>query len=140
MPIAQFYLVEGAYADEAVAALLVEASHFYAATLYPDMPQPPVDRIRILVIEVKPQRWATGGKLIDQGGAPAPYFVCHSLTGRSRVQLDALMAGMTELLCRHLECPLDVVRGRLVTVAPEDWWIAGRPAASARREEVARRS
>lgn len=140
MPIAQFYLVEGAYDDAAIAALLAEASLFYATTLYPEMPQPPLDRVRVFAIEIKPHRWATGGKIIAQGGAPAPYFVCHSLTSRSRVQLDTLMAGMTELLCRHLECPLDVVRGQLVTVAPEDWWIAGRSAAAARREEVDRRS
>ena len=37
MPIVQFHLVETAHDADAVAALLKAASHFYAATLYPEL-------------------------------------------------------------------------------------------------------
>lgn len=139
MPFVRFHLVAGVYPDEAIASLLQEASHFYAGLLYPDMAQPPVERVRAFVVETQPQHWATGGKLVSEGGASAPYFVCLALPGRPREQLDKMMAGFTEMICRHLGADISLVRGSLETVSPDDWWIAGQSARQVRAAEVAAR-
>lgn len=139
MPVAQFHLVAKAYPAEAIDALLREASHFYAAALYPEMACPPIERVRASIIDIAPEHWATGGKTILKGGVAAPYFTCLSLKGRPSEQLRSLMTGMTDLIVLHLGCDRAVVRGRLIEVEPDHWFIAGAPAGEARSSEVAAR-
>ncbi len=139
MPVAQLYLVTREYDADAIAALLTEASTFYAAALYPEMETPPVERVRIFITDVAPDHWATGGKQVSQGGASAPYFSCIAMKGRPVERLNAMMAGFTDLIARHLGCPLNMVRGRLIEIAPEHWFIAGQPASQTRAAEIAAR-
>lgn len=139
MPVAQVFLVASAYTEQAIAALLKEASAFYAAALYPEMEQPPLERVRIFVTDIAPQCWATGGQPVSQGGQPAPYFTCIAMQGRPQDRLDAMMAGFTDLIARHLSCDRGLVRGRLIEIKPEHWFIAGAPASLARATEVAAR-
>jgi len=140
MPIVNFHLVEGQYSDEAIAQLLCEASAFYVATLYPDVVPPPLGRVRAFVTLVQPQRWATGGTLVSQGGVSAPYFTCLALSGRPLEQLHRLMAGFTDLIVRNLHCPTDVVRGQVLSVDPTLWSIGGQPASDVRSNETALRA
>ena len=128
MPVAQLYLVTQLYEPAAISDLLAEASAFYASALYPDMTSPPLERVRIFITDVSPDHWATGGKQISQGGTPAPYFSCIAMKGRSADRLNAMMAGFTDLIVRHLGCPAHMVRGRLIEIEPEHWYIAGQPA------------
>jgi phenylpyruvate tautomerase PptA (4-oxalocrotonate tautomerase family) len=136
MPIVQFHLVETAHDAAAVAALLKAASHFYAATLYPDLDPPPLDRVRAFVTETPPHLWATAGKLVSEGGLPAPYFTCLALAGRPAEQLRALMEGMTGLIALHLGVDRSLVRGMLIPIDPDNWFIGGQPASLARKSEV----
>lgn len=140
MPVAQLYLVASEYTPEAIAALLAEASSFYAAALYPDMDVPPLERVRIFITDVAPDHWATGGKQVSQGGAPAPYFSCIAMKGRPPERIQAMMAGWTELIVRHLGCESALVRGRLIEIEPDHWFIAGTPASGVRAAEIARRT
>jgi phenylpyruvate tautomerase PptA (4-oxalocrotonate tautomerase family) len=140
MPVAQLYLVASEYAPETIAALLAEASTFYAAALYPEMATPPVERVRIFVTDVAPEHWATAGKPVSAGGTPAPYFSCIAMKGRPAERLRAMMAGWTELIIRHLACDGAMVRGRLIEIEPEHWYIAGTPASQLRASEIATRS
>lgn len=139
MPVAQLYLVTREYDADAIAALLTEASGFYAAALYPEMETPPVERVRIFITDVAPDHWATGCKQVSQGGAPAPYFSCIAMKGRPVERLNAMMAGFTDLIVRHLGCPANMVRGRLIEIEPEHWFIAGQPASQTRAAEIAAR-
>lgn len=139
MPVAQLYLVTSAYSEQAIADLLTEASSFYASALYPEMAAPPIERVRIFATAVDPAHWATGGVSVKQGGTPAPYFTCIAMKGRPAEQLDAMMAGFTDLIVRHLGCDIAMIRGRLIEIEPEHWFISGVSASQARAAEIAAR-
>ena len=140
MPVAQLFLVTSAYEAEAITALLEEASAFYAAALYPEMAVPPVERVRMFITDLAPDACATGGRQVSKGGTPAPYFSCIAMKGRSAETLNAMMAGFTDLIVRHLGCDKALVRGRLIEIEPEHWFIAGTPASQTRAAEIAARS
>jgi phenylpyruvate tautomerase PptA (4-oxalocrotonate tautomerase family) len=140
MPIAQLYLVPSAYDPEAITALLAEASSFYAAALYPEMETPPVERVRIFITAMAPDACATGGVQISNGGVPAPYFSCIAMKGRPPERIQAMMAGWTDLIVRHLQCDASLVRGRLIEIEPEHWYISGVPASELRAAEIAART
>ena len=139
MPVAQLFLVTQAYDAQALAALLQEASAFYAASLYPEAESPPLERVRIFITDTASEHWATGGRQVSQGGRPAPYFTCIAMKGRAADRLNAMMAGFTDLIVRHLGCDPALVRGRLIEIAPEHWFIAGTPASQTRAAELAAR-
>lgn len=139
MPVAQLCLVTSAYAPDAVTALLAEASVFYAAALYPEMAVPPVERVRLFITNMAPDQMAIGGIQVSHGGTPAPYFSCIAMKGRSAETLQAMMAGFTELIIKHLGCDASLVRGRLIEIEPEHWYISGTPASELRAAEIAAR-
>jgi phenylpyruvate tautomerase PptA (4-oxalocrotonate tautomerase family) len=139
MPIAQLHLVASEYAPDAIAELLKEASAFYAAALYPEMEAPPIERVRVFVTDVAPEHWATGGTPVSQGGRAAPYFSCIAMKGRPMERIQAMMAGFTELIVSHLGCDASLVRGRLIEIEPEHWYISGKPANQLRAAEIAAR-
>lgn len=139
MPIIQFHLVCSAYPETAIDTLLIEASHAFAAALYPELTPVPVERVRALVCDIAPRRCAVGGKLVSDGAEPAPFFTCLTLVGRPRAQLDAMMEGLTDLVARHLACERKLVRGLIIPVEADDWYIAGVAASAARAAELAQR-
>ncbi|MFM5906992.1 MAG: 4-oxalocrotonate tautomerase [Novosphingobium sp.] len=139
MPVAQLFLVSSEHDPAAIAALLEEASAYYAAALYPEMERPPIERVRIFVTDIAPQHWATGGMAVSRGGKAAPYFTCIAMKGRPAARINAMMAGFTELIVRHLGCDAAMVRGRLIEIEPEHWFISGQSASQARAAEVAAR-
>lgn len=140
MPIVHFHLVEGRHDDAAIGALLVEASHFYVDTLYPDENPRPIERARAFASFVGPDHWATAGTLIAEGGADAPYFTCLVLAGRAPEQLARLLEGFTDLVVRHLGCERGAVRGQVIPIDPAHWSIGGRVASQVRSDEIARRA
>ncbi len=139
MPVAQLFLVTEAYPEQSLADLLKAAGAFYAAALYPEMAEPPIERVRIFITAVAPAHFATGGVPISQGGTPAPYFTCIAMKGRPAERIEAMMAGFTDLIVRHLCCDRALVRGRLIEIEPEHWYIAGTPASQTRAAEIAAR-
>ncbi len=140
MPIAQIHLVRGAFPTDAIGAALVEASMFYARTLYPDAEVAPIERVRFFVHQVDPDVWCAGGRLASDGGATAPFFTCLAMTGRTVEQHHALLSGITEILARHLGCKAAAIRGQIVPVEPDNWGIGGTPASVARQAEIAARA
>lgn len=140
MPIVQFYLVEGAYEDAQIRSLLTESSTAYADIFYPELEPKPIERIRAFVTFIKPQYWATGGVLINEGGKAAPYFTCLALTGRPIEQLNTLLKTVTDLVVRHLRCDAAVVRGQVINIDPDHWSIGGQSASSVRSREIGERS
>jgi len=140
MPIVEFHLVAGQQPDGAIRALLEDASRFYAETFYPETTPPPVDRVRAFVTLHAPDHWATGGRLVAEGGGHAPWFRCLALAGRPAEQLEALMRGMTDRVARHCGCARGLVRGQLVPVDPAHWSIAGEPASRLRADEIRHRA
>ncbi|WP_257557537.1 tautomerase family protein [Sphingobium sp. CFD-2] len=140
MPIVQFHLVADQYPEEAVAALLEAASFFYVQALYPTVSPPPLERVRAFATSVPAHRWATGGRLVSDGAAPAPWFTCIALEGRPTEQLQALAAGFTDLVERHLGCDRSLIRGTVMPVAPALWSIGGVPASEARASEASLRA
>jgi phenylpyruvate tautomerase PptA (4-oxalocrotonate tautomerase family) len=61
------------------------------------------------------------------------------MKGRSAETLQAMMAGFTELIIKHLGCDASLVRGRLIEIEPEHWYISGTPASELRAAEIAAR-
>lgn len=140
MPIAQIFLVRNCFADDAICAMILEASAFYARTLYPDTVPPPIERIRVFASLVEPQHWAAGGLLASNGGESAPYFTCVAMAGRLVEQRQALLAGITEIIARHLHCDARQIRSQILTVEPDNWGIGGKSASIARKAEVEARA
>lgn len=140
MPVAQLALVRDAFADEAIGTMLVELSQFYAHTLYPDAPAPPIERVRIFVTLIEAQHWAAGGELACKGASSAPYFSCLVMTGRTVEQHHRLIEGFTAIIARNLECDGSAVRGQVIPVEPDNWGIGGTPASIVRQAEIAARS
>lgn len=140
MPIMQLHLPEGVCEDAAVAKLLIEASEFYCDVFYPQVSPRPIERLRAFVVPTPAHLWATGGQLVSEGGALAPYFTVLALTGRPPEQLAALMDGLTSMIVTHLGCERKAVRGQVIEIEPQNWFIAGVPAAQARANEAAQRS
>lgn len=139
MPIVQFYLVARDYDPVAVRTMLLEASHYFAATLYPDIQPVPIERVRAVLHDIAPEAQATGGLMVDEGGIAAPYFACVTLAGRPQEQIERLMAGLSELVARNLAIDITHVRGRAVPVEPDHWFIGGVPASRKRQAEIASR-
>lgn len=139
MPIVTFNLVRGRHSDPAIKSLLVEASETYVDIFYPDIQPRPIERARAFVNLIEPQYWATGGALVSDGGADAPFFTFLALAGRPDEQLHAVIEAFTELCVKHLDCERHTVRGQAITIDPSHWGIAGAPASKTRKSEIEKR-
>ncbi len=62
-----------------------------------------------------------------------PIAHIHILAGRTRAQKAAAIARVTDALSETLDSPRDRIRVLLHEVDPDDWGIAGVPAATARK-------
>jgi phenylpyruvate tautomerase PptA (4-oxalocrotonate tautomerase family) len=132
MPVAHFHLVGGTFTADQGRLLLSEASRCYAEVL-----DSPVERVRAFIVRYDAQDVAVSGAF---HASSAPYFTAVVLAGRPVVQRQELMARLTDVVVDVLEVDRRAVRGQVVEVLPENWSIAGVPAARARSEEIAARS
>lgn len=132
MPIVRFYLVDGTVTPEQERRLLREAS-----TLYADILECPVDRIRAFALRVPAGRAAVGGRVVEEGAPAAPYFEFLVLEGRPLEQRQALLGGFTDLIGRLLDIDKAVIRGRCIRVDPDEWSIGGVPASTVRQRDIA---
>lgn len=139
MPIVQFHLVSSAYDPAAIRTMLIEASQLFAATLYPGVHPVPIERVRAILHDIAPEAQATGGVMVSEGGIPAPYFTCITLAGRTQDQIESLMTGLSELVARILEIEIGHIRGQVIPVEPDHWFIGGVPASRQRQSEIASR-
>lgn len=135
MPIAHFHLVDGAYSTEQRRRLLTEASRCYAEVL-----DSPVERVRTFAVRYAPEDVATGDSLVADGGTPAPYFTAIVLAGRPVEQRQQLAARFTDLIVEILGVSRSLVRGQVVEVNPDNWYIAGTAASANRASEIAARA
>ena len=135
MPIVEYRIVAGRHDDAEVAALLNRSCE-----LLSDVLEAPLERVRAVAHDIPPARFSVGGTLVSDGAEEAPYFSFFLLDGRTTEQRARLLAGFTDLIVECLGTPRELVRGGVWIVAPEDWSIAGVPASTARRAEVAARA
>jgi 4-oxalocrotonate tautomerase len=135
MPILEYHLTEGTYTDAQIADLLESSSRLYAQTL-----ESPIERVRVFAHLHAARHVAVGGKLVSDGGTPAPYFHFLVLEGRPLDQCQALLAGFTDLVERCLGAERSAVRGGCWPIAPAHWAIAGTPASITRAQEIATRA
>ena len=135
MPIVEYRLIEGQHSSDEISSLLRASCVLFAEVL-----DTPVERIRAFADEVSPTHAAIGGELVNASGATAPFFHVYLLAGRPKEHRHRLLAGFTDLLVKHLHVDRSTVRGCVIQVDPEDWAIAGVPAAKVRRAEVAARA
>lgn len=135
MPIVHFYLSSGSFEKANVSRLLVEASALYAEVL-----NCPIDRIRAMAHTIDPSQFAVGGRLVSDGGVPAPYFEFLVLEGRPLEQRHRLLSGFTQKIMDVLGVEIDVVRGCCWAIPPEHWAIAGAPASQVRSSEIQSRT
>jgi len=135
MPILEYHLAEGRYTDAQIADLLKDSSRLYAETL-----QSPIERVRVFANVYNAKHVAVGGKLLSEGGTPAPYFHFLVLEGRPIEQCHALLTGFTDLVVDILKADRQFVRGGCWPIPPQYWAIAGNPASVTRVQEIAARA
>ncbi|GAB3628337.1 hypothetical protein PTE30175_01830 [Pandoraea terrae] len=135
MPILEYHLAEGHYADAQIAELLVASSHLYAEVL-----NSPIERVRVFAQFYQPQHVAVAGKLLSLGGAPAPYFHFLVLEGRPLDECHRLLTGFTDLVVKLLHADGSLVRGGCWPIPPRYWAIAGTPASLTRAMEIGARA
>ena len=135
MPIVEYRVVAGRHSDDALADLLQRSCALLAEVL-----EAPIDRVRAVAHEIAPSRFCAGGTLVADGADEAPFFSFFLLDGRSEEQRAHLLAGFTDLIVECLGTRRELIRGGIWIVTPEDWAVAGVPAASARRAEIAARA
>lgn len=131
MPIIEYHLAEGRYTDAQVSELLIASSQRYA-----DVLKSPIERVRVFAQFYKPGHVAVAGKLLSQGGTPAPYFHFLVLEGRPLDECHQLLTGFTDLVVEILQADRSLVRGACWPVPPQYWAIAGSPASLARAAEI----
>ncbi|SDB81573.1 Phenylpyruvate tautomerase PptA, 4-oxalocrotonate tautomerase family [Raineyella antarctica] len=132
MPVAHFHLTDPT--PEQRREILLRASSLYAQLL-----EAPMDRVRIFVQSYPAEAVATKGEVVAEGGSPAPYFTALTLAGRPAAQRSAITRAFTDLLAEVLEVDVALVRGQIIEVAPENWSIGGVPASEVRAAEIAAR-
>lgn len=131
MPIIQFHLAEGTASPAQERQLLIAAS-----TLYAEVLQCPMDRVRAFVVPYARSRCAVAGAMLDEGGASAPYFEFLVLEGRPLETRQRLLAGFTDLVADILGVEKGLVRGHCKRVQPEEWCIGGRMAQELRKADI----
>lgn len=135
MPVVTFRLIADQHRTADVTALLVASCRLFAEVL-----DTPPERVRAFAEEIAPTHAVIGGESVADSGASAPFFTFYLLRGRPPEHRQALLAGFTDLLVEHLGVERSTIRGCVLIVDPEDWAIAGVPAAQARRAEVEERA
>lgn len=135
MPIVEYRIPAQTYPTQAIADLLQRSCALFAEEL-----QAPIDRVRAVAHEIAPTAMCVAGRMVSDGEAAAPFFTYFLMTGRSEEQRHRLLAGFTDLIVECLGVDKSLIRGSVILVAPEDWAIAGVPAAVTRADEVAARA
>ena len=107
--------------------------------IYAEVLEAPLERVRVFVMDHDPGDVTVAGVNLDEGGLPAPFFTAIVFESRPVEQRHRLLREVSEMLARVLDVDLAGVRGQVVPVAPDDWGIAGVPAAVARGGEIAAR-
>lgn len=132
MPVMHIHLKQGAFADEKIERLMVEASALYAEVF-----ECPIDRVRVFINEYPGARMAVAGKVQSaDADCGAPFYEFIALQGRPQAHFDRLHEGCTGLIADILDVDRKVIRGACWTIPPERWAIAGNPAAVVRADEV----
>ena len=135
MPIVHFHLPERLAGREQVEAVAAKATAIYAEVL-----DSPVERIRVYTHILPDYCVSVGGKTLNAGAPPAPFFEFFVLKGRSLEQRHRVSAGFTEMLSLTLGCDASIIRGVCNEVEPDNWSIAGKPASAVRQGEIASRA
>jgi 4-oxalocrotonate tautomerase family enzyme len=134
MPIMQVHLQTSAYSQEQVHHFLERASTVYAEVL-----DSPIERVRIFIHDYPAGYIAVGGKVSSDTGVLAPFFEAFMLEGRPISQQHAVLEHITDVLVECFHSERSLVRGVCTMVSPEHWGIAGKPAAAARAAELSAR-
>lgn len=135
MPVMTVHVVEGRFSDEQLGRLQHACAVHYGAVL-----RSPMERIRVLVTEHRPQAFFVDGKRASDGADDAPFFDYIVLAGRPQSEIEALMTGFTDIIERELGVERARIRGSCSPVPAEHWGIGGTMASVARAAEVAARA
>lgn len=131
MPILNYYLVEGQHTPAQLKQLLEESSSLYGEVL-----ESPMHRVRAFVTLYPPPLIAVGGELVSENSRSAPYFTFVVMQGRPLEKRHRLLAGFSDLLVNILGADRSEIRGHAIEVHPQDWGIGGVPASILRAEEL----
>ena len=135
MPVVHFHLCEANTSEQKCQELLERASQEYARIL-----EAPMERVRAFATVHKEVQFAAQGSVVANGGIPAPFFEAIILRGRPASQRTELIACINQLIADVLAIDPQIIRGRIIQVDPEDWCIAGKTAAEARKSEIEARA
>lgn len=135
MPVMQLHLVADRFGDDRLREVQHECARHYGEIL-----GAPMERIRIIVTEHRPETVFVDGRLASDGADDAPYFEYAVLAGRPASEIEALMRGFTDIVERVLGVERGRIRGVCRPAEPEHWGIGGTLAGVARAGEIAART
>jgi 4-oxalocrotonate tautomerase len=135
MPIMTIHLMADRYADPTLASLMRRCAAHYAEVL-----RSPMERIRVAVVEHRPETFFVDGATGAEGADDAPHFDYVVLAGRPQQEIEELMTGFTDIVEDELGVPRARIRGACRPVAPEHWGIGGEMASVKRAAEVTARA
>ncbi len=132
MPILKVQLDTARYSEAQRSDFLQQVSVTFAEVL-----EAPVDRIRVYLIDVPASNAAIGG--VVAAPEDAPFYEFYLLAGRPPEHRTRLLAAIADLLESCLGVNRSLIRGLCWHIDPEDWGIAGVPAAAKRASEIEER-
>ena len=135
MPLVNFHLVNINISQSKVNHLIKGATTLYAQVL-----ECPLERVRVYVNLHETCHVGVGGEVIDRSSQEAPYFDFIVLEGRPLAQRQKLSVGFTDLLVEVFNVDRGVIRGRCHNVHPEDWSIGGVLSSELRQAEIKQRA
>lgn len=141
MPVANINLLRG-HSREVLRQIIVETADVMARVL-----DAPKDRLIVWITENDLDLWAIGGlpasEVLADGERPSleiPFVQMVLMEGRPKEQLQAVMAGISEVIARATGIDIGRIRVHVAAAQPDTWSIGGVPAAVARAAELAARA
>ena len=131
MPVVTFNLTRGCTAQEQNERLLKGACQLYSKVL-----GSPMERVRASIVLRDPELHAVAGELVSNNKLHAPIFEFLVMAGRPIEEKHALLTGFTDLLVDIMGVDKGLIRGRCISVNPEEWVIGGTPASLLRQGEI----
>jgi len=131
MPVVVFNLTRGFTTQKQNEDLLKEACKSYSKVL-----GSPMARVRASIVLREPELNAVAGDLVSKNNLHAPIFDFLVMEGRPLNEKQSLLTEFSQLLVDILGVDHDLIRGRCISVNPEEWIIGDTPADILRQKEI----
>ena len=141
MPVAHINVLQG-HSKETLKNVIRDVSDVMIEVL-----AAPKDRLEVWVTEMDPDLWGIEGqpasevlKTKPRGQVEMPYVEMVLMEGRPVEQHHQILAGVTDVLVKHLGTDRGRIRVHIANCKPDNWSIGGVAAAILRKAEIEARA